>query len=368
MPYAEYTNIAIAGIATAVPEKTVTVESLAAHYDAAYLEEFQKKTAIRKKHRVAPHQTGSDLARCAAERALAAAGWEKGSVRGIVVVTQYPDYRMPGNACIMHHQLGLSQDCIAFDVNLGCSGYAYGLNICASMMQQSGMDRMILVCSEVSTPLAPHPTDPDADIDQLLFGDAGTATLLERREDAPPLSIGMWTDGSGYKALYTPFGGARNPGVLRGNKVQMPDGTQIYDDLSYMDGVEVFSFSNTFAVQGVKDFLTHYGLSLESFDGLVLHQANMMIIKQMAKRLKMPMDKVPVSLDRYGNTSSATVPLTICDAYAGTDKQLNLLCTGFGIGLSWSVVNMTLAPDVIHPIVTDGSIMEEGITEYKPVL
>jgi 3-oxoacyl-[acyl-carrier-protein] synthase-3 len=198
-----------------------------------------------------------------------------------------------------------------------------------------------------------------------LFGEAGSAVLMEKKEGSP-LHIGLWTDGGGYKYLFAPFGGARNPVRASGEAILSNGETLGANVLSYMDGVEIFNFSITKGVEAIRSFLERRGESIHDFDGLVLHQANLKIIRTMAKLLCADMDKTPVSVDRYANTSPASIPLTLLDAYANCEKKtMRLLTSGFGIGLSWGVASFSLNTSVLTPIFETDELFEEGIIRYR---
>jgi 3-oxoacyl-[acyl-carrier-protein] synthase-3 len=323
-----------------------------------------KSTGVLQRHISAIGQTGADLCAAAAKAALRWANWDATSVDAIVAIVEVSDYEAPGDACLLQYILEMREDSVAFDVNLGCSGFPYGMFIGASMMQNDNI-RRVIVTSGLTKNQQYRQTGNFPAGETFLFGEAGSAILLEKKE-ASPLSVGLWSDGSGYKYLFVPFGGARNP-VREAGEAILPDGEVCVADVqSYMDGVEIFNFSVKKGVDAIRSFLEYYKRDLNDFDALVIHQANLKIIKTMAKLLHVDMSKIPISIDRYANTSLASVPLTILDAYANCEKKvLRLLTVGFGIGLSWGVAAFPLDTSVLVPIFTTNERFEEGAIRYR---
>jgi 3-oxoacyl-[acyl-carrier-protein] synthase-3 len=198
-----------------------------------------------------------------------------------------------------------------------------------------------------------------------IHGEGCTAILLEKGNNN--IHISLHSDGSGYKYLFHPLGGARNAWRPT-QKALLPNGVEciLPYRANYMDGLEITAFSTTTVVNYLRGFLDSRNESPDDYDGLVLHQANLQIIKTIANRLKFKMDKVPVSLDRYANTSGASLPMTIADAYAGLEKnKLSLLTCAFGIGLSWGIASFEIDPTVIEPIFSYDGLFEEGFV--KPI-
>jgi 3-oxoacyl-[acyl-carrier-protein] synthase-3 len=300
-------------------------------------------------------------------KALEHANWAPDSVDAVVALTQTPDYHRPGNGCLLQYRLGMRKDSIAYDINLGCSAFPYALFTGGSMMQGTDIRRVALAFSETVNADFEKPEEILAEV-PFLFGEAGAVVLLEKREGAS-MRVALWSDGSGYKYLFLPFGGARNPFpqerafvLQNGEEMSHPQ----YCARGYMDGVEVFSFSTSTAVEAIRSFEAHFKTAPETYDGLVLHQANLRIMKVMAKRLGFSMEKTPIAIDRYGNTSSSSIPLTICDAYADTGKKsLRLLTSGYGIGLSWGVADIEIESETILPVFATEERFDEGCVKYE---
>lgn len=348
-------DISIEGIACAVPSQIVETTEFYTQFGQEAVDSFIKMTGVKETHRTKEEQTASDLCYVAARELFQKKGVEPASIGALVFLSQTPDYRLPATAAVLHKRLGLPKDCMAFDVNLGCSGFVYGLNIVGALMQTSDIQNALLLCGDTCIKTASS-EDKSA---IMLFGEAGSATLLSRKI-GKEIAGDLKTDGGGFKAIIVPSGAYRN---RNGSVERIPwgDGIVRNDYESYMNGTDVFSFSISEVPAQIKAFLEKQKTTPDSYDQFVIHQANLMIIKQIARKVKFPMEKIPVSLDRYGNTSGASIPLTLCDTYAEKGiGEKRLLLAGFGIGLSWGVVDVMLDTKNILPIVATDEYYTEG--------
>lgn len=357
MPFFTYKDIKIAGVAVAVPKQRVDVKEFNDRFGAEAVEKFSGKTGILEYRKTVEHQTASDLGFVAAEKILTDQNIDRSSIGALIFVTQSADYRRPATACVLHKRLGLSKECAAFDVTLGCSATAYGLQVACSMLANSDMERCLLIMAETVSKLV-HPMDRAM---TMMFGDAGAAMLLERSQAADPIHLLLRTDGSGYRSIIAPAGGFRNYETTKEAFV-WPDGNTRTLYNSSMNGADVFAFGITDVPRTIKDFLLKTETTVDDYDCYAMHQANRHILTQIAKKIKIPLEKMPFSLDRYGNTSAASPSLTLCDAYAGkTGLKLRTLFCGFGVGLSWGVASATVDSDILFPIIETDEIFEEGI-------
>lgn len=359
MIYSRFNNLKISAIATTVPSyREVLLDKYADIFDEDTVKNFSKMTGVLSKHVSSINQTASDLAYEAAKYLLNKKELNSDSIGAIVFVTQTSDYRIPSSACVLHKRLNLSKDCMAFDVNLGCSGYVYGLQILSSIMNSSNIDKGLLLAADTSTKSI-APMDSSS---VMLFGDAGSATLVEKVEEEHIMHMSFRTDGYGFKAIIVPAGAYRNRDASY-ERIKWGDGNIRSDYDLYMNGPDVFSFTITEVPKLIKEFMSYISTSSENYDAFVMHQANLYILKQVAKRCQFAMDKVPISMDRYGNTSVTSIPLTLSDKYSGQEnKCVKTLLTGFGVGLSWGVVSIEIDTDNIYPIfITDEYYKEGGV-------
>ena len=358
MPHFNFEGIKLVGLASCVPTEKVSVESFRDLYGEEAIEKFTSMTGIKSFHRTAPHQTASDLAFAAGEKLLTEKGVDRNEIGALVFVAHSTDYRRPATACVLHKRLGLSKDCAAFDVGLGCSAVAYGIQIVCSMMANSDMKRGLLIVGESLTKMV-CPKDRAVN---MMFGDGGAAFLFEKDESCSEgISVLLKSDGSGYRAIIAPAGGFRNL-YAPTEEMLWPDGNVRSLYHTYMNGTDVFSFTISDVPTAIREFLEKTGTSVDEYDCFAFHQANQFILKQLCKRAKIPAEKMPLCLDRYGNTSAPATALALCDAYGTVSggKVRTMFCC-FGIGLSWGVARAVIDADCIYPVLETDEIFEEGI-------
>lgn len=342
-------------MATAVPRNKFIVDEAIQLFGEENVEKFKEKTGITQMHRTLPEQTASDLGCEAAKHLFEKLNIDKNDIGLLVFVSQSPDYRKPATACVLQHRLGLNMDCAAYDVGLGCSGFVYGNQIIRSMLANSDAKYGLLIVAETSSKQA----DVNDKAISMMFGDAGSAILYENGTEEECTTL-LKSDGSRFKSIIVPAGGFRDLAPEEEYFVDA-DGVRRSKFCSYMDGMGVFAFSIMDVPTAMKDYLKHIGKVGNDFDYVFLHQANHMIIKQIAKRFKVSMDKVPLSLDRYGNTSGTTIPLTICDALGNVNSgRINVLASGFGIGLSYGVTSFNVDTNNVFPIIESDVYYADG--------
>ena len=333
-----------------------TVPTMAAHtkdYEYMSVEDrarFQKATGIAER-RISPgEQCASDLCYTAANRVIEHLGWERSSIGALILITQTADQPIPATSIVLQNKLGLSQACVAFDVNLGCSAYPYGLAIVGALMQSLGIDRALLLMGDVSSRVcAVH--DKSA---WPLFGDAGSATALELDEAAPPMYFDLMSDGSGKDAIIVQGGGLASRRPPRSGTIVEElgaDGIARRPDNLTLRGTDIFSFAITQAAPCIRRALDMAGKTATDADFLLLHQANKMINDTIAKKTGFPPEKVISTLANYGNTSSASIPVTFCAHAEQFVSDRFVVACGFGVGLSWGSVTLTIPGKAVLPIV-----------------
>lgn len=349
-------GIKIAGMTCVVPQNRVTVESFSSVFGEEIPAKFSAGTGIKAMYKALPEQTASDLAAAAAERLFEKTEINRDDIGLMILVTQSPDYRRPPSASVVQKRLNLPIDCSCMEINLGCSGFIYGLQTAMSLMTSSDMKYGLLMMGETASKLV----DLHDKSIVMMYGDAGAAILLEKTSEDIGTTTLLRSDGSRFKAIILPAGGFRdmNPGH---EKFMCSDGIErsLYD--IHMDGTSVFSFSITDVPKALNDYLEYTGTSVSDYDAFVFHQANEFIIKQLIRKLKLKKDVVPISLDRYGNTGGISIPLTMCDAYGKTPSEVKkILTAGFGIGLSWGVTSLSIDVGKIYPIAETADYYKEG--------
>ena len=355
MSFFHTSGIGIEGMACAVPDNYVEVESFLDRFDEETVNKFVQGTGIRAMYKALPEQTAGDLAYSAAIRLLEEFKIDRNEIGALFFVTQSPDYRRPATACILQHRLSLSMECAAMDIGLGCSGFVYGLQTAMNLMEKSDMKYCLLLIGETASKLV----DPMDKSIVMMYGDAGAAILLGRSQNSKSVTL-LRSDGNRFKAIILPAGGFRDMNPPR-EKFLCNDGIErsLYD--IYMEGTSVFSFSITEVPQAVQDYLNYTETTPEDYDLFLFHQANQFIIKQLAKKLKLPEKKVPISLDRYGNSGGISIPLTLCANYGEHCNEIKkVFMAGFGIGLSWGVTSAEIDLGKILPIVKTKDWYREG--------
>ena len=364
MSYFSFSGIKIAGMAASVPKTVVKTESFNAQFGKEVVDKFVAMTGIKETRHSAKEQCPSDFAFVAAEKLIAEKNLDRSQIGVLVFVSLSQDYKRPSTACVLHKRLSLSSECAAFDVGLGCSGFVYGLQIAASLLRSSSAEFAMLCFGEVSTKLS-HKDDRSA---VMLFGDGGGAVLLQKDENAAPIDGFLCTDGNGYKAIIVPGGEFRNPDANHDDFLWQDGNTRSLYNIC-MNGQDVFQFTISDVPRSIKSYWEKTGRNLEAYDVFALHQANLFILKQLAKKLKIPTEKVPVALDRFGNTSVTSIPLLLCDAFGkSAEKKLSVFASGFGVGLSWGGVSFEIyAGDIYEVIETDDFFAEGQMTSPSDV-
>lgn len=342
MAYLEFKNVRIAGISAGVPKHIEKTVSTTSKYE---VENFIESTGVREK-RYSNDFTTSDLCQAAAERLLGDLEWNKDEIDALIFVSQTPDYILPATACVLHGKMGFGKDCLALDISLGCSGWVYGLSTLMSMMSGGNLKKALLMAGDARKQAYEEP-------DQL-FGFAGTVTALEYGDFVEPYRFCLGTDGTGYNAIIKPVGGTRNQLTKESlNLEECEDGRKRHRLQTLMNGLDVFAFGISTAPKSIKCLGEHFGFDYKECDYLILHQANIKMNETIRKKLKLNSEQVPYSLMDFGNTSSASIPLTIVTQLKEKveNKPLKFICCGFGVGLSWGTAAFETRKLIISDLV-----------------
>jgi 3-oxoacyl-[acyl-carrier-protein] synthase-3 len=331
------THVRLAGLAVSVGSvvRDFQADGLAAGQDPAQLSRVAKAVGLRERRVAAAGVTALDLCADAAARLLDEAAIDASSLDAVIFVTQTPDHAQPNNASLLHARLGLSKAAAAYDLSLGCSGWVYGLHQ-AAMLCGAGAAR-VLVCAGDTLSRIVDPADPAT---APIFGDAGSAALVEKTGDPAAMHFIFGTDGSGAGAIIVPAGGSRQPATA-GSAACLR-----------MDGAEVFNFSLREVPPAVAGALKLAGWTPADADHLVLHQANRFVISSVARKCGFPEEKTPMDLvERFGNQSSASIPAALAHA-CGESLQAGrrrLVVCGYGVGFSWGAAAFEAGPTIIAP-------------------
>lgn len=335
MAFLHFDNIRIAGVSACVPKNVMkNIEQLDL-FTKAEIEKFIETTGVVERRFADNDICTSDLCYDAAVKLLNDMNVKRDSIDLLIFVSQTPDYHLPATSILLQHRLGLPKKTAAFDVMLGCTGYVYGLSIAFSFLLQKEFGSALLLVGETPSKVI-SAKDPTT---SLLFGDAGTATLIEKSTRSCESWFSMNSDGSGEEVLKIKAGAYRYPSnektIL---EREFEDGSIRSDEHLFMDGMEVFNFTIREVPKDIRSLLQYANQTLDNIDYIVFHQANKFINNFLTKKLKYPLEKTPSSLTKFGNTSSATIPLTIVselqNEFNTTGK--NVILSGFGVGLSWA--------------------------------
>jgi 3-oxoacyl-[acyl-carrier-protein] synthase-3 len=349
MALARLHRVRIAGIASAVPKQVVSNSDYTL-VSKEKRERIIKYTGIQFRRCTPKEICCSDLCQAAAEKLLGQLGWESRDIGAVVFVSQTPDYLYPATAQLLQDRMGLAKSCLAFDVNLGCSGYTYGLFILGSLLEAARLERGLLLAGDASKILGD--SDPASAV---LFGHGASATAMEYTENTKPLYFETGSDGSGFKVIHIPAGGTRNPITQQSfQKVNLEGGGSRAEIDVVLDAAEIMNFTLREVPGSVKRLLEYAGRQASSVDAFVFHQANLLINTQVGRKIGLKPEQVPMTLHDFGNTSSASIPLTITwklrERLSG--QSMRVVLSGFGIGLSWASVYWD-AEDVVCPALVE---------------
>lgn len=333
MAFLKIENVKISGIAACVPPKLIENKDSDLFDDPKELERYISTVGVERRYIAEDGICSSDLCKTAADKLIEEMGVDRSEIGCLIMVTQTPDYVFPATACILQNRLGLSTDCMCFDIKMSCPGWVYGLSVMSSILSAGKVKKGLLLVGETSSK-AKSPYDHV----NLLTGDAGTATLLEYAEGSAPLLFNMHTDGSNYRSLIIPDGGYRNPVTPESfNYYECKDGTLRNRLNANMEGEDILSFAMNAAPKCIRGLLEHYEIPKDSVDYFLIHQANQMINKLIQKRLKIDDEHCPYNIADFGNTSSTTIPLMIVNKLKSIGNKKVIAC-GFGTGLAWGAV------------------------------
>jgi 3-oxoacyl-[acyl-carrier-protein] synthase-3 len=342
-------NIEIIGISACVPKQVDFIKD----YD--YITEQERKmfsygTGVEER-RIAPeHICTSDMCYDAAIKLLNDSKTQPDEIDVIIFVSQSPDYFLPATSILLQNRLNCSKTTMAFDINLGCSGYVYGLSVISSLLNIPGINKGLLLCGDKST-FALSYTDKST---YPLFGDAGTATLVSKNQQSKPIYFNLQSDGGGWESIIIRGGGTRQRYSDENcKKVLIEPGIERGACNLELDGMEVFNFSLREVKPNVLGLLEYAKCETDDVDYLIMHQANKLMNESVRKKLKFPVEKTPYSINKFGNTSSASIPLTIVSELKDElrNKGKRMLFSGFGVGYSWGSVLVDFNNVIISELV-----------------
>ena len=320
----------IKAISYYLPEKVVTNEDLVREFPEWTVDKIASKIGVSERHIAADNETAGDMAVKAAQSLFEEYGIARETIDFVILCTQSPDYFLPSTACIIQHKLGLPTSCGAFDINLGCSGYEYGLAIAKGFVLGGIAKNILLITSETYNKHI-HPSDKG---NRTIFGDAAAATLVSDHGFAEIGEFVLGTDGKGADCLIHYTGGWRH--IEKRNDLEIvEDGSTISSDYLFMDGKAIFDFTANAVPAMIDDVLKKSNNKLVDMDLFVFHQANRYMINYLRKMIGIDSEKFYICLEKVGNTVSSTIPIALKEAQKEDKLHGKVLLAGFGVGLSF---------------------------------
>lgn len=342
MAFLQYDGVGVSAMVGAVPHTIIKNYEYTQYFPADQVKEVVDKVGIYERRFADENTCSSDLCYAAAERLILENDIDRSEIDLLVFISQTPDYKMPATSVILQERLGLSHSTIAFDINLGCSAFMYGLSTVYALMQQQGLRKALLLDGETRSKVY-SPKDRRT---AFLFGDGGIAALIERDDRFGKSYFSLNSDGSREGLIKIDAGGYRKMSSIETLKEKVVDefGNIRSEEQGYMNGGDVFNFVIREIPRDIKNLLDYSGIGKDELDYWVFHQANNFINSYLAKKLKLDVAKIPSTIGKYGNTSSVSVPLTIIselkNQLAGNKK---VLLSAFGVGMTWAtaIVNFS---------------------------
>jgi 3-oxoacyl-[acyl-carrier-protein] synthase III len=312
------------------PDNKITNDDLKLTFPDYDFDKFEEKVGIRNRYWVADNETGLDLAYKACEKLFISI--DKNDIDYILYCTQSPEYFLPTTACLLQDRLGLRKNVGALDFNLGCSGFTYGLSLAKALIETKQAKNVLLVTAETYSKFL-HPMDRT---NRAIFGDAAAATLISYSEEEHIGSFLFGTDGSGYDKLIVKNGCSKFPFDPEADDISYGTNNIYSDNHLYMNGPEVFNFTNEVIPDFTKEILKKNNLEITEINQFIFHQANAFMLNFMRKRLKIDSNNFYIDLLNGGNTVSSTIPIALKNYSQNINQEENILLVGFGVGLSWS--------------------------------
>ena len=350
MAFLKFSNIGISAMAACVPARVINNYEYTTYFPVDQVKEVVDKIGIFERRFTDDNTTSSDLCFAAAEKLFTDNKIDRDEIDLLVFISQTPDYRMPATSLLLQHRLGLNSSCIAFDITLGCSAFIYGLSVVYSMMQANNLRKALILDGETRSKVY-SPKDRNT---AFIFGDAGVAALIENNEKFGESYFSLNSDGSREHLIKINAGGYRNPSSVETLKEKVVDeyGNIRTEEHGYMNGGDVFNFVIREIPADFKNTLEFSSKSKEDIDFFVFHQANNFINSFLAKKLKLPLEKIPSTISKYGNTSSVSVPLTIVSELQNElIARKTLLLSAFGVGMTWATAIINIEDCKISDIV-----------------
>lgn len=369
MAFLKFKGIGITAMAGAVPKKVIKNLEYTEFFPEDQVKEVVEKVGIYERRFADEKTCSSDLCFAAAQKLINDNNIDRDEIDLLVFISQTPDYRMPATSITLQHRLGLRQSCIAFDVNLGCSAFIYGMSVVYSMMQTGNIRKALILDGETRSKVY-GPRDRRS---AFIFGDGGVAALVERDQKFGETTLSLNSDGSRADLIMIKAGGYRHMSTPETLKERVVDeyGNMRSDEQGYMKGGDVFNFVIREIPRDIKKTIAEAGKTVDEIDYFCFHQANNFINSYIAKKMKLDLEKIPHTIEKFGNTSSVSVPLTVISELKDRlEGRKTLMLSAFGVGMTWATGVVSFVDTRISDIVE----VENGLPcdvslhrEYTPI-
>lgn len=350
MSFLKFQGVGITALSGAVPRTVIDNYKYTQYFPEDQVREVVDKVGIYERRFADEKTCSSDLCFAAAEKLIADNGIDRSEIDLLIFISQTPDYRMPATSVLLQERLDLPNSTIAFDINLGCSAFIYGLSVAYSFMQCNNLRKALVLDGETRSKVY-SPKDRRS---AFLFGDGGVAVLVERDEKFGTSFFSLNSDGSRGDLIKINAGGYRMPSSVETLKEKVVDeyGNIRSEEQGYMNGSDVFNFVIREIPRDIKKIVEWSGVDIQELDYYVFHQANNFINSYLAKKLKLDTTKIPSTIAKYGNTSSVSVPLTIVDQLKDNlSGKKQLMLSAFGVGMTWATAIVSFVDCRISDIV-----------------
>lgn len=334
MSILSFSDVGISGITAAVPRQVINNYEYDLYFNKDDIREVVDKIGVKERRFADENTCSSDLCFAAAEKLISGMQIDRDEIELLIFISQTPDYRMPATSVLLQDRLKLSTNTITLDISLGCSAFLYGLTVAYSMINAGGVKKALILDGETRSKVYSRKDRKTG----FLFGDAGVAALVEKGEKFGRSWFSLNSDGSRESLIKIPAGGYRKMSTCETVTEKVVDdfGNIRSDEQGYMNGADVFNFVIREVPRDFYRLLDYSGIKVNMIDYFIFHQANSYINGFLAKKLKLPEDKIPSTIEKFGNTSSVSIPLTIVSELPNAlSDHKKLLLSGFGVGLTW---------------------------------
>lgn len=329
-----FNNIGIAGITAAVPGRIIDNYEYDLYFKKEDIKEVIEKIGVKERRFADENTCSSDLCYAAAEQLINEMDIKREEIDLLLFISQTPDYRMPATSVLLQERLKLPTSAISFDINLGCSAFLYGLTVAYSMITSGVVKKALILDGETRSKVYSQKDRKTG----FLFGDGGVAALIESDQKYGKSYFSLNSDGARADLIKIPAGGYRKMSSCETVKEKVVDehGNIRSEEQGYMNGADVFNFVIREIPKDFKRLIETFQIDVGTIDFFVFHQANSYINGFLGKKLKLPEEKIPSTIEKYGNTSSVSIPLTIVSELRDKlSDHRRLLLSGFGVGLTW---------------------------------